>query len=55
MILWIIGWLFFIGYTDMQPETFKETAVAALTFFLWPWLLGAQIGGHLDMNKGKSE
>ena len=47
MIVWLIGFCFFVGYSNLDPKTWKETVVFILAFFLWPIMLGAAFGGHL--------
>jgi len=47
--LWLIGWLFTLGYllpTFSETMTFWETiGTLGLTYILWPLFLGSQLAG----------
>ena len=39
--IWLMGWLFTVGYTMEKAETFSENLTALFLVFLWPLALGA--------------
>ncbi len=49
-IVWIIGFMFSVGYCDLLKVdgTWRAIGIMLLFAFLWPLLLGAELGGHIN-------
>lgn len=48
-IVWIIGFMFSVGYCDLLEVdgTWRALGIILIYAFLWPLLLGAEFGGHV--------
>lgn len=39
-----MGWVFWLGFTNLDPQ--MSILGKALTFFLWPYMLGVEVSGE---------
>ena len=58
MSIWFIGFLFTIGYyrlIELGDSLSRLDRIAFLVFavFLWPFMLGVSVGGHLRKDSDK--
>ena len=43
LIIWMIGWVFTIGFIMEKTQTLDEIGAATLLFFVWPLILGCEL------------